>query len=155
MNEQRPSVQQETGARAPCTHGVPESTGRELACAGNPPGYRDLPLFSVIQILRVIHHHVHAVRWGGQITQMLWLLAPCPLLGTASSNDYTVGTQLGPFCLWGVTWLQGQPGPYAWLLITYRAFTSDWAYYTNLFTVQLDSFSVFSQEIPPTSSLST
>ena len=54
--------------------------------------------------------------------------------------------------------LQGQHGPYVWLLVTYRGFSSDWAYYTNLFTMEFDGFFsrwVFSQEMPPKSSLST
>lgn len=36
--------------------------------------------------------------------------------------------------------LRGQHGPYVWLLVPYRAFGTDWAYYTNLFTMEFDGF---------------
>lgn len=123
----------------PGTRKVPKRAGKKPACAGNPsPVYGDLPLFSFIFFIITStqcsgdRHNPKVLALGslsavgGSFFQ--WLCCRNPVV-TFLLVVHVVRQEL-----------QGQHGLYIWLLVTYRGFSSDLAYHTDLFTMKFDGF---------------
>lgn len=115
--------------------------GREGACAGNLTQFMEtLLFFPIICMFHIVHHHIHAVQrrhkepkgFGTGLFVCSWQ-QPFPAIIVA-------GPHLWPFCLWCSTRQELQYILCVWLSARLRGFRSDWAHYTNLFTMEFDRF---------------